>query len=805
MTIKNKTFVPLLYLLLFLWTGALAEAGPCLHSVSAGRPGHHLVSVDGPESKKFTISGHVQDAKTGERLIGSTVYISELQAGAVSNIYGFYSLSLQPGNYTLTFSYIGYQAEKHTIILDRDITLDIELTSTEQVLDEVVIIGERQDKNVRAPEMSITTISAKTISEIPALFGETDLIRAVQLLPGVHTIAEGSTGFSVRGGSPDQNLVLLDEATVYNAGHMLGFFSVFNNDAVKDVKLYKGDIPAAYGGRLSSLLDVHMKDGNSKKFSGTGGIGLISSRLTLEGPIIKDNTSFIVSGRRTYADLFIPLFGNDDLDGSKLYFYDLNAKINHKINDNNRVFASVYFGRDVFKNEFAGMNLGNNTVTVRWNHLFSKKLFSNFTFLRSRYEYELATPDGEANSFEWKSKLVDYTGKADFTWYLNPDNTIRFGASIIHHTFNPGEARGLGDETFFNEYVLPKNYGIESGLYISNEQKIGSLITLKYGLRFSMFNNVGPGTIYDFDDNYEVVDSTIYAGGDFYNTYMYIEPRLGVTYLLNEISSIKASYSRTVQYMQLAQNSTAGTPLDIWFPASPNVEPQISDQVAVGYFRNFKDNTYEASVETYYKYMQNAIDFKDHAQLLLNKELEGELRFGKAQAYGIEFMVRKVKGNLTGWVSYTLSKAERDIKEINDGNPYPAPYDKPNDISIVVNYKLSKRIMFGANWVYSTGLPVTFPTGRAVWGNTIVPIYSDRNDYRMPDYHRLDVSITLKPKEMPNRKWYGEWNLSVYNAYARKNAWAINFVPEPDDPFQTYAEMTYLFSIIPSISYNFKF
>lgn len=757
-----------------------------------------------PEAKKLNISGHIADSRSGEMLIGATVYVDQLQTGTVSNLYGFYALSLPPGTYKLTFSYIGYGNETREVNLNEDITLDVELKASEQQLEEVVITGEKLNKNVKSTEMSVVKIQSKTIKEIPALFGETDVIRAIQLLPGVKPLAEGSTGFSVRGGSADQNLVLLDEASVYNAGHLLGFFSVFNNDAIKDVKLYKGDIPAAYGGRLSSLLDVRMKDGNLKKFSGTGGIGLISSRLTLEGPIIKDKTSFIVSGRRTYADLFIPLL-NPDLKDSKLFFWDFNAKVSHMINDNNRIFASAYFGRDVFKNEFAGMDLGNNTVTVRWNHLFSKKLFSNFTFLRSRYEYEIGTPEGEANSFEWKSKLVDYTGKADFTWYLNTGNTIKFGASLIHHTFNPGEARGIGEETFFDEYVIPKKFALESGLYVSNEQKIGPLLTLKYGLRLSMFNNIGPDTLYSFNENYEVYNAKGIASGDIYNTYFNLEPRFGFVYLLNEFSSIKGSYSRTAQYIQLAQNSTAGTPLDIWFPSSPNVKPQLCDQVALGYFRNFSDNMFEASVEGYYKYMQHAIDFKDHAELLLNKEIEGELRFGKARSYGLEFMVRKQHGNLTGWISYTLSKAVREIKEINDGNPYSAPYDKPHDISIVLNYQFSERLVGGLNWVYSTGIPVTFPTGRAIWGNKIVPIYSDRNDYRMPDYHRLDLSLTLKPKERPGRWWTGEWNLSIYNAYARKNAWAINFEQDANDPYKTYAEMTYLFSMIPSISYNFKF
>lgn len=752
-----------------------------------------------------SISGYISDATTGEMLIGATVYVKELQAGTVSNVYGYYSLSLPPGSYLLTYSFIGYAPKEKMITLDRDITLPVELMSEDTQLEEIVITGERLDRNVRDNEMSVVKIQSKTIKEIPALFGETDVIRAIQLLPGVKPLAEGSTGFSVRGGSSDQNLVLLDEATVYNAGHLLGFFSVFNNDAIKDVKLYKGDIPAEHGGRLSSLLDVRMKDGNTKNFSATGGIGLISSRLTLEGPIQKDKTSFIVSGRRTYADLFIPLVGDEELEGSKLYFWDLNAKINHTFDENNRIFISAYSGRDVFKNEFASMDLGNRTFTLRWNHLFSKKLFSNFTLLRSSYDYELGTPEGEASSFEWKSKLVDYSAKADFTFFANPQNTLKFGGSIVHHTFNPGEARGLGEDSFFSEYVIPKKKSLESAIYVSNEQKIGALLTLKYGLRFSMFNNIGPDTLYRFDENFEAIGTEPISRGEVYNTYTHLEPRFGFNYLLNEVSSIKGSYSRTVQYIQLAQNSTAGTPLDIWFTASPNVKPQIADQGALGYFRNFNDNMFEASAEVYYKSMRNTIDFRDHAYLLLNKKLEGELRFGRSWAYGTELMVRKQKGDLTGWVSYTFSRAMRNIKEINEGRDYSAPFDKPHDVSVVVNYQISPRLTAGLNWVYSSGLPVTLPTGRAVWGNKIVPIYSDRNDYRLPDYHRLDLSLTLKPKEKPGRNFYGEWNFSVYNAYARKNIWAINFVEEPNDPYTLFAEMTYLFSIIPSITYNFKF
>ncbi len=755
--------------------------------------------------KKFTISGRITDKRSGETLPGATVYVAELQTGAVSNSYGYYALNLPPGNYKFTFSYVGYHSQVSVLQLAADTTLDVEMISAEEMLDEVVVFGVRDDHNVRTPAMSVERVESKTIRQIPALFGEVDVIRAMQLLPGVKAISEGSVGFSVRGGSADQNLVLLDEATVYNAGHLLGFFSVFNNDAVKDVTMYKGDIPASQGGRLSSLMDVRMKDGNHKKFSVTGGIGLISSRLTLEGPIVSEKTSFILSGRRTYADIFLPLSKNENIRDSRLFFYDLNAKINHIFDEKNRIFLSAYLGRDVFKNDFAGMNLGNKTISLRWNHLFSKKVFSNFTLLGSRYDYQLGIPEGEPMSFDWISGLMDYAAKADFTFYAGSRHTLRFGIHSTYHTFSPGEAKGKGEESFFNDYILPESHALESALYFSDQYQVNEALTLKYGLRLSGFHNVGPGTVYTFDENFESTDSVFYDKGNFFNSFINLEPRFGVNYLLNEQSSIKASYSRTVQYLHLAQNSTAGTPLDIWFPSSPNVKPQLSDQVAIGYFRNFDNNTWEISAELYYKNMENAIDFKDHAYLLLNRELEGELRFGKAWSKGAELMVRKVKGNFTGWISYTYSGAERKFAAINNGKTFAAPYDKPHDISVVVNYNVNGQLSVGANWVYSTGRPVTFPVGRAVWGNVIVPVYSDRNAYRLPDYHRLDLSFTYKPKQHHQKKWYGEWNLSVYNAYARKNVWAINFVSEPDDPYSTYAESTYLFSIIPSLTYNFHF
>jgi hypothetical protein len=758
-----------------------------------------------PSIKRYAVSGHVKDAETGEDLFGASILVTDIGTGTVTNEYGFYSVSLPKGQYSLRFSYTGYESQFHKLTIEKDILLDITLKPLLETLNEVEIKAERSDANVKAPEMSVVKMDVKTINKIPALMGEVDIIKAIQLLPGVQAVSEGSSGFSVRGGSPDQNLVLLDEATVYNASHFLGFFSVFNNDAIKDVKLYKGDLPAQYGGRLASVLDVRMKDGNKKEFHGTGGIGLISSRLTLEGPIIKDKTSFIVSGRRTYADLFLFLANDENARESKMYFYDFNAKLNHTFNENNRLYISGYFGKDIFKNPFAYMKLGNATATVRWNHLFSKKLFSNFIGLYTQYNYGLGTAnEDDPNSFLWTSVLQDYQFKGDFTYYPSTNHTLRFGVNSTLHMFDPGKARGTGDETIFTEYKLDRTYGLESGIYVSNDQIIGSRLTLKYGLRFSLYQNVGPGTVYGYDENFELSDSAKYSKAEFYKTYSGLEPRLGATFLLDEFSSLKASYAHSYQYLQLAQNSSAGTPLDIWFSASPNVRPQVSDQVAAGYFRNFRKNTIETSVEVYYKNMRNSIDFKDHAELLLNKQLEGELRFGNSWAYGVEVMLAMPQGRLNGWVSYTYSRSWRKFEDINDGKMYPAPYDSPHDISIVLNFEATQRISLSTNWIYSTGKPVTFPTGRAVIDGVVVPIYSDRNAYRMMDYHRLDLSLTLHQKPNDNRfKW--DLVFSVYNAYNRHNTWAINFTQDKINPYVTYAEQTYLFGIIPAVTFNFNF
>jgi predicted acetyltransferase len=752
---------------------------------------------------KYTVSGHVKDA-SGEDLIGSTIYVKELKTGTVTNVYGFYSITLREGTYEFDYSYVGYETQSKKINLNENQTIRITLSEASKTIEEVVVTAERKNENVVKTEMSTVKLEATEIKKIPALLGEVDIIKTLQLLPGISSTGEGFSGFNVRGGSPDQNLILFDEATVYNASHLMGFFSVFNNDAVKDLKIYKGDIPAQYGGRLSSLLDIRMKEGNQKEFEATGGIGTISSRLTLEGPIIEDKWSVLVSGRRTYADLFLLLSSDEALKSTKLYFYDLNLKTNYKISDKDRIFVSGYFGRDVLKfSDLYSFDWGNYTLTTRWNHLFTEKLFSNFSLIYSKYDYKMESGN-ENLGFKWISNLEDFKFKADLNYYPNPKNSIKFGLEVIHHHFIPGVAKSSGDFAD-NTISMPESYALEYGIYISNEHKLLNNLTLNYGLRGSMFQNMGNATSYDFDENYETIDSTVYDRWEIFNTFSGLEPRLSLNYTLNQKSSIKASYSRTLQYMHLASNSTAGSPLDVWVPSSPNIDPQLADQVALGYFRNFWDNQMETSVEVYYKNMENQIDFKDFADLMLNAEYESEFRVGDAWSYGAEFFVRKQQGKFTGWVSYTLSKAERKIPEINDGKVYSSSYDRPHNISIVGSYNLGKRWNVSATWVYASGTPVTFPTGRYEQGNMVVPIYSERNGYRMPAYHRMDLSITLKSKEKPDKRLKSDLNISIYNIYNRHNAWMINFSQDEENPNITVAELVYVFPIIPSITWNFHF
>lgn len=756
------------------------------------------------EIQRYTISGNITDRNNGEDLIGAGVLVKGTRTGTVTNAYGLYSLSLPEGKYTFIFSYLGYTSREIAVDLQKDERLNMQLSPGVNQLSEVVVSAEGRNAHVAKAEMSTEKLSPKAIKTIPALMGEVDVIKAVQLLPGVQSTSEGSSGFSVRGGSHDQNLILLDEATVYGASHLMGFFSVFNNDAIKDVTLYKGDIPATFGGRLSSLLDIRSKDGNSQKFSGTGGIGLISSRLTLEGPLGRDKASFLASGRRTYADLFLKLANDKDLRKSSLYFYDANAKLNYRIDENNRIFLAGYMGSDHFGNRFAGMDFGNKTLTARWNHIFSPKLFSNFTLIGSFYDYYLLMDMNQQLNQEWKSQMQDYGIKADFSYHLNPKNNIKFGYSLLYHNFIPGEGGGIGEEALMTRFELPREYALEHGLYVSNEMEIGEKLKLKYGLRYSLFQNIGNGEEIDYLENYEVAYSKKQKRGKIYHNQYQFEPRLGAVYLLNDEHSVKASYSRTAQYIQLASNSSAGSPLDIWFQASQNVRPQLCDQFALGYFRNFNDNEYEASAEVYYKDMKDVVDFKDHAQLMMNEELEEELRFGKGYAYGLELMLRKNNGRLNGWVSYTLSKSRRKIDDINEGKWYRSPYDKPHNISIVGSYELNPKWSVSANWVFASGTPVTFPTGRYEIEGNYVPIYSGRNEYRYPAYHRLDLSATCQLSK-PGKRIRHELNFSLYNAYGRKNPWTILFLQEDDNPDVTYAEMVYLFTFIPSITWNFTF
>lgn len=761
----------------------------------------------GDPQKKVTISGYVTDSKNGEVLAGVTIIENNHKAGTSTNSYGFYSLTINDGSFDLQYSYIGYQPIRKNGTATNSLSLNIAMEEAENILGEVVIEAKRTDENVRTNEMSIAKLDIKTIKMVPSLLGEIDLIKVLQLLPGVQSTSEGSSGFSVRGGSSDQNLIILDEATIYNASHLMGFFSVFNNDAVKDVTLYKGDIPASYGGRLSSFLDVRMKDGNSKKAEIAASIGTVSSKLTIEGPIIRDRTTFLIAGRRTYADLFLPLAKEEEVRDNKLYFYDFNLKLSHIINENNRLYLSGYSGRDIFKNKYSSVGFGNQTASLRWNHLFSNKLFFNLSLIYSRYNYEIATPEGDdasETSFRWVSELNDYSSRFDFTYYLSDKHKLRFGLTSAFHKFYPGTVSGFGSSAA-TEFVLNNASALEHSLYATDDFKITEKLSAKYGLRIAVFQNIGPGTYYSYDSKYKPVDSTVYAKGKHFNTYTVFEPRLAFTYLLNSFSSVKWSYSRASQFVTLAQNSTAGTPLDIWFPATPNVKPQTGDQFALGYFRNLRQNMFELSAEIYYKDFHKLIDFRDHAQLFLNPYLEGELRIGKGYSYGIETLIRKNQGRFGGWISYSYSRSFRKVPEINGGRIYNSPYDKPHNVNIVSNYDISKRISASLTWIYATGLPVTFPTGRAVLGNAIIPVYSDRNAYRMPDYHRLDVSLTLKGKEKTGRKWKSELNLSVYNVYNRHNAWSINFVTDTENPNITYAEKTYLFSIIPALTYNIRF
>lgn len=726
---------------------------------------------------RYTISGNVTDRSTGEDLLGATIVAEPGMKGVATNSYGFYSLSLERGRYLISFGFIGYARFDTTVMLDGAMTIDIELRQESISLDEVVVMSERTDRNISSAEMGVEKLDIRQVELIPVLLGEKDILKTIQLLPGISTPSEGSTGFNVRGGSADQNLILLDEASVYSASHLLGFFSVFNSDAIKDVTIYKGGIPAQYGGRASSVLDIAMNNGNSKQLSGKGGIGLISTRLTLEAPLSKERMSFILSGRRSYADLVLKALPVDLVDNeAKLYFYDLNAKLNYRVGEKDRLFISGYFGRDVFGFGDSGMDWGNATGTFRWNHLFSDRLFSNSSFIYSDYSYGFNIE----SDIIYNSGIKDFSIKEDITFYLNPANIIRFGASLAYRNFNPGELSWKGTGEF--EIRLDKKEAFEGGIYLSGESEIGPLLSAIYGIRMTTFKRA--------DNNHK--------------GYLSPEPRLSLRLKTGEMTSVKVSYNRITQYLHLLSNSTSGQATDIWIPSSDMLKPVYASQVSSGLFRNFLGNMIETSAEIYYKQLRNITDFEDGTSILLNEDIELKILAGEGRSYGTEFYIRKSAGSFTGWVSYTLSRTEKKIEGINSNTWYPARYDKTHDISVVATYNTGDKLSLSLSWVYATGNAVTFPDGKYVIGSTVIPWYTGRNGYRMPSYHRLDINLHLEGKKRKGGFESG-WDFSVYNLYNRHNAYAVNFRESESSIGSTEAVKLSLFGIVPSVTWNFRF
>jgi hypothetical protein len=747
------------------------------------------------------IMGSIKDASNGEDLIGATVYVEQLKTGTVSNTFGFYSINIKPGFYTFRVSFLGYETQSFTLSVDRQLTYNIRLEPSSKELAEVVISTEAINQNIIGNEMGAFKLDPKTIRAIPVLFGEQDLLKTIQLMPGVSSAGEGSSGFFVRGGQADHNLVLLDDAPVYNPSHLLGFFSVFNSDAINSAKLYKGGVPAQYGGRASSVLDINMREGNSERFSASGGIGLISSRLTLEGPIGNKGSSFLLSGRRTYADLFLLFSKNEALRSSQLFFYDLNLKTHFEIGQYDRIYISGYLGRDALNTSSFGFNWGNKTATLRWAHVFSPKLFSNTSVIYNDYNYN--TEADFDFSFNLKAGIIGRTFKQRFTYYATPNNTLSFGLELNDYVFKPGSLELVSLDNAPQSFSVSEKEGLESAAYVSNEQKIGTRLTLGYGFRVSNFVRFGPSTEFTFSPNGEITDSAKFERGDWFSPYWNIEPRFNATYVFNDNTSIKAGFNRMAQYIHLLQNSTAGTPIDYWIASSPNVKPQVADQVSFGLFRNLGSHRYQFSIEAYYKTMHNQIDYKTGASLVLNEMVESELLYGEGVAYGTELLLEKKTGTLTGWVSYTLARSLKQIDGINKGEWYPARQDRLHDISVVAMYQLNNKWTLSGNWVYYTGNAVTFPAGKYYVDGKIANLYTERNGYRMPDYHRLDIGVTWLLAE--RRNYCSEINFSVYNGYARKNPYSFIFSADQDNPGQTKTTMVYLFSAIPSVSWNFKF
>lgn len=763
-------------------------------------------------SQMVTLSGTIKDKAGGEALIAAACYFPGKNIGVTSNSYGFFSITVPKGTYEVSFSYIGYQPQTHRLDLNESRQFTVLLEEDSKQIEEIVVTGEQKDRNVESIEMSMEKVPIKLVRKLPAFMGEVDILKTITLLPGIQSGGEGSSGLYVRGGGPDENLLLLDEAPVYNASHLMGFFSVFNSDAIKDIQVYKGGIPSEYGGKASSVIDIRMKDGNNRELHAEAGIGSISSRLTLEGPVIKDKWSFILSGRRTYADVVGRMAGIDELKENSLYFYDLNLKTNIQLNGHDRIYISGYAGDDNFSmGESIYMRWGNLTGTVRWNHVFGNKLFANTSAIYSKYDYNLGVPGNSADQFDWSSQIRDFNFKEDITWYANPDNTANFGLNIIHHHFEPGNIE-TGANSFYRDLTLTNYNTFEASAYASNEQKLGDRIALKYGFRFSWFRQIGEGKVREYlhpeaPKTDEVIGVKEYGNGEWIgDPFTHFEPRVALKYTLDGSSSVKLSYNRMVQNLHLISNTNSPTPLDIWLPTSKYIKPLIGDQIAAGYFRNFKQNAIETSAEVYYKNMQNVLDYKDGAELFLNEDLETELLQGSGYAYGLELLAKKQEGKMTGWVSYTLARSMRKIPGINDGKTYPSTYDRTHDVELVLNYDINNRITLSANWVYATGNPTTYPIAKYDIQENTVYQYADRNSNRIPDYHRLDFSATYNPRKNEHRKIKSTWNLSLYNVYARRNAYSVSFRQNEDNPAVSEAvRLSIIGSIIPAITYNVKF
>ena len=765
--------------------------------------------------RNVTISGYVSDLESDESLIGVSVLLPELNTGTITNEYGFFSLTLPAGMYTVQIRYLGFETLTRELSLNEDVNENFELTPQAEILDEVIVEENIELLNVRNPQMSVNKLAINTIKKIPAVLGEVDVIKSITLLPGVTNAGEGASGFNVRGGAADQNLILLDEAILFNSSHLFGFFSVFNPDAIKDIQLYKGGIPASYGGRASSVLNIYQKEGNRKKFESQGGIGLISSRLLLEGPLKKEKSSFLIGGRSSYAHLFLPLI--ESVDNNKAYFYDLNTKLSYTLNDRNTIYLSGYFGRDVFDiDNLFDLAYGNSVANFRWNHLFSNKLFSNLSLIYSDYDYTL---DFGLAEFDWNLGITNFNFKYDFKHYLNGKTKLEYGLNGIYYKFDPGFIQPTAESSPVQARKLENKFAFENAVYAGVSYQLSSKINLQAGLRLSNFLRLGQKMNTYANDNpllyiessqiYEEAQPTgsvTYSKGEVIKSFTYPEPRFSMAYQLDSNQSFKLSYNRMAQYLHLISNTNSPTPIDVWAPSGKYIDPQLLDQVAVGYFKIFDNNRYNLEVEAFYKTIQNRLDYIDGAELIANDAIEQILLTGQARAGGLEVLFRKNEGKLTGWIAYTLSRSEQQTPGrtpsevgINYGNWYATPYDKTHDISITTNYDLNKRWNLNANFIYQTGQPITYPNAQYQFSGFSIPNFESRNSSRLPAYHRLDVSAVYSPK-----KRSGEWVFGIYNFYNRKNAASIRFQENLETGRNEALRLT-IFGIIPSVTYNFKF